>query len=96
MYTIDMAHAFRKVDSIDAKAHSLSARLLLFLGRKYQRALIMIKNAIGAMRQKLNVNEPWHLAAGLMDYGQIFRRTSFYDRLSQICSILLSYCFVPS
>jgi hypothetical protein len=34
MYTIDMAHAFRKVDSIDAKAHSLSARLLLVFGKK--------------------------------------------------------------
>jgi len=34
MYTIDMAHAFRKVDSIDPKAHSLSARLLLVFGKK--------------------------------------------------------------
>jgi hypothetical protein len=34
MYTIDMAHAFRKVDSIDAKTHSLSAQLLLVFGKK--------------------------------------------------------------
>lgn len=49
-----------------------------FLGRKYQRTLIMIKNAIGATRQRLNVNEPWHLAAGLMGYGQNFPRTNFH------------------